>query len=60
MTRRNELRCFPEPFGDAFYFGPECLSGRYVADVDARSKSGFSGTTYKAVLDTLRRAGPPF
>ncbi|KAJ4304046.1 hypothetical protein N0V88_001655 [Collariella sp. IMI 366227] len=53
MTRGDILHCVHEPFGDAFYFGPERLSERYADDEEAREKSGFAGTTYKDVMDQL-------
>ena len=53
MTRRDTLRCVHEPFGDAFYFGPERLSERYEADEKARAHSGFSDSTYKTILDRI-------
>ncbi|KAK4143846.1 P-loop containing nucleoside triphosphate hydrolase protein [Dichotomopilus funicola] len=53
MTRTDVLHCVHEPFGDAFYFGPERLSGRYENDGQARQESGFANTTYRDVLDGL-------
>ncbi|KAK4123248.1 hypothetical protein N657DRAFT_573815 [Parathielavia appendiculata] len=53
MTRADILYCVHEPFGDAFYFGPERLSERYEKDEAARKKSGFANTTYKDVADSL-------
>jgi len=53
MTRGDSLKCVHEPFGDAFYFGPERLSERFQNDEAARLKSGFSQTTYKTVMDRL-------
>ncbi|KAL2166233.1 hypothetical protein VTG60DRAFT_3097 [Thermothelomyces hinnuleus] len=53
MTRRDILNCVHEPFGDAFYFGPERLGERYEHDEEARRKSGFANTTYKDVTDNL-------
>lgn len=53
MTRQKTLKTFHEPFGDAFYYGPERLSDRYEKDEDARLQSGFSKTTYKDVMDSL-------
>lgn len=53
MTRRDILHCVHEPFGDAFYFGPERLSERYEDDEEGRKKSGFSNVTYKDVMDRL-------
>ncbi|KAK3357698.1 P-loop containing nucleoside triphosphate hydrolase protein [Lasiosphaeria hispida] len=54
MTRRDILNCIHEPFGDAFYYGPELLSERFVDDKETREKSGFSHATYKTVVDTLQ------
>ncbi|KAL2181256.1 P-loop containing nucleoside triphosphate hydrolase protein [Thermothelomyces heterothallicus CBS 202.75] len=53
MTRRDILNCVHEPFGDAYYFGPERLGERYEHDEEARRKSGFANTTYKDVTDNL-------
>lgn len=53
MTRRDILHCVHEPFGDAFYFGPERLGERYEKDEKARQNSGFANTTYKDVMDSL-------
>lgn len=58
MTRRDILECAHEPFGDAFYFGPERLSSRYEDDEAARVSSGFSDVTYKDVLDSLKSSVP--
>lgn len=55
MTRRDSLQCIHEPFGDAFYFGPERLSSRYEADEDARVASGFSSSTFKTIFDRIER-----
>lgn len=54
MTRRDILECAHEPFGDAFYYGPERLSDRYE-DESSRIKSGFSKTTYADVLNRLEK-----
>lgn len=53
MTRRDVLKNIHEPFGDAFYFGPESLSERYTDDPEAREGSGSATKTYKDVLDTF-------
>lgn len=53
MTRRDTLRCVHEPFGDAFYFGPERLSDRYEKDETARLDSGFSKSTFKTILERI-------
>lgn len=57
MTRRETLQCAHEPFGDAFYYGPERLSERYEDDQEARDASGFASTTYSDVLERLERDG---
>lgn len=54
MTRKD-LQCIHEPFGDAFYFGPERLSSRYEDDVKARDESGFSDSTFKSVFDEIEK-----
>lgn len=54
MTRKD-LQCIHEPFGDAFYFGPERLSSRYEDDVKARDESGFSDSTFKSVFDAIEK-----
>lgn len=53
MTRRDSLQCIHEPFGDAFYFGPERLSRRYEDDEEARLASGFSTSTFKTIFDRI-------
>ncbi|OKL64405.1 hypothetical protein UA08_01128 [Talaromyces atroroseus] len=55
MTRRDSLQCIHEPFGDAFYFGPERLSERYEDDEEARVASGFSTSTFKTIFDRIER-----
>lgn len=55
MTRQDILRCVHEPFGDAFYFGPERLSARYENDLEAREESGFAGSTYKTIFERIER-----
>ncbi|OQN97640.1 hypothetical protein B0A48_16504 [Cryoendolithus antarcticus] len=59
MTRRNSLQCVHEPFGDAFYYGPERLGSRFEGDEKAkeREESGFSQSTFKTILDRLDREG---
>ena len=53
MTRGDVLACVHEPFGDAFYFGPERLSERYEENEKARKESGFGDSTYHTVIDRL-------
>lgn len=55
MTRRDTLQCVHEPFGDAFYFGPERLSERYEKDEKGRIESGFSESTFKTIFDRIER-----
>ena len=55
MTRRDRLQCIHEPFGDAFYYGPERLSSRYDEDERSRIDSGFSESTYKTILERLEK-----
>lgn len=57
MTRRDILQTAHEPFGDAFYYGPERLSRRFADDEEARVKSGFSQSTYKTIMDRLENDG---
>lgn len=54
MTRRDILTCVHEPFGEAFYYGPERLSERFENDPDTREKSGCENETYKDVVDRLQ------
>ncbi|KAL8803039.1 MAG: hypothetical protein Q9182_003409 [Xanthomendoza sp. 2 TL-2023] len=56
MTQRDTLECFHEPFGDAFYYGPERLGSRYEDDLDGREASGFTQSTYQTILDRISRA----
>jgi hypothetical protein len=55
MTRRDTLTCVHEPFGDAFYFGPERLSERYENDEKAREASGFKNSTFKTIFERIER-----
>lgn len=56
MTR-EDLACVHEPFGDAFYYGPERMSVRYEDDEEARMTSGFAESTYATIFDRLEREG---
>ncbi|KAK3391665.1 hypothetical protein B0T20DRAFT_421898 [Sordaria brevicollis] len=53
MTRSDALTCVHEPYGDAFYYGPERMSSRYEQDEAAREKSGYSEVTYGNVTDRI-------
>ena len=55
MTQRDTLTCVHEPFGDAFYYGPERLSERFAHNEKGRIESGFSNSTYKTIFDRLER-----
>ncbi|KAH7313378.1 P-loop containing nucleoside triphosphate hydrolase protein [Stachybotrys elegans] len=57
MTRRHEMHNIHEPFGDAFYYGPERLSERFADDAAAREASGFSNITYRDVVQQIEDAG---
>lgn len=57
MTRTDILSCVHEPFGDAFYFGPERLSDRYEDDEKAREESGFKDSTFKTIFERIEREG---
>ncbi|GKU03389.1 branched-chain-amino-acid aminotransferase 2 [Fusarium langsethiae] len=57
MARRDILESVHEPFGDAFYYGPEILSDRFRNDTATREQSGFSNKTYKDVLNEVMDAG---
>lgn len=53
MTRPDALTCVHEPFGDAFYYGPERMSTRYEYDEAARKKSGYSEVKYGDVMGRI-------
>ncbi len=57
MTRRDTLQCIHEPFGDAFYYGPERLSSRYENDEKARLNSSFAQSTFRTTLDRIEKEG---
>jgi hypothetical protein len=57
MTRDETLRCVHEPFGDAFYYGPERLSSRFEEDEASRVKSGFNNSTYQTVFENIDNLG---
>jgi len=53
MTRTDILKCVHEPFGDAYYFGPERLAKRYEDDEKARAESGFADSTFQTIFDRI-------
>ncbi|KAF1952209.1 hypothetical protein CC80DRAFT_182333 [Byssothecium circinans] len=55
MTRRETLQTVHEPFGDAYYFGPERLAERYENDPKAREESGYADSTYRTIFDRIQR-----
>lgn len=57
MTQRDSLQTIHEPFGDAFYYGPERMGSRFEDDEDQRLKSGFADSTFKTILDRIEREG---
>ncbi|KAJ6160429.1 hypothetical protein N7470_003825 [Penicillium chermesinum] len=57
MTQRATIQCVHEPFGDAWYYGPERLASRFMDDPQGRIDSGFSKSTYRTVLDRLEHEG---
>lgn len=55
MTRRNSLQTIHEPFGDAYYYGPERMGSRFEKDEKARIESGFADSTFRTILDRIDR-----
>lgn len=55
MTRHETLQCVHEPFGDAYYFGPERLAERYESDPKARKESGYENSTYRTIFDRIAK-----
>lgn len=55
MTRHETLQCVHEPFGDAYYFGPERLAERYEEDAKAREESGYKDSTYRTIFDRIAK-----
>lgn len=66
MTRRDILKTVHEPFGDAWYYGPERLAERYANDEGGREASGFAKSTYQIIMERINkdntevRHAPPF
>ena len=56
MTRKD-LQCVHEPFGDAYYFGPERIGYRYEGPENekARQESGYSNSTYRSIFDKIAK-----
>jgi hypothetical protein len=55
MTRRDTLQCVHEPFGDAWYYGPERLCDRYENDEKTRIESGHSNTSYRDIFEMIKK-----
>ncbi|KAL8893744.1 MAG: hypothetical protein Q9192_004968 [Flavoplaca navasiana] len=57
MTRRDILTFFHEPFGDAFYFGPEKISPAHLRwPADKIERSGRGHCTYDYILQSILSA----
>lgn len=56
MTRKD-LKCVHEPFGDAYYFGPERLGYRYEGpeNEQARQESGYANSTFRSIFDRIAK-----
>ena len=56
MTRKD-LQCVHEPFGDAYYFGPERLGYRYegAENEEIREESGYANSTYRSIFDRIAK-----
>ncbi|TGZ81837.1 hypothetical protein EX30DRAFT_340263 [Ascodesmis nigricans] len=56
LMQSPHLHCIHEPFGDAYYYGPERLGNRFdgPTHTSARESSGFSTVTYRHVVDALK------
>lgn len=55
MTRRHDIQTIHEPFGDAFYYGPERMGTRFAKDTEACQQSGFANSTFKTIMDRIDR-----
>jgi len=55
MTRRETMQCVHEPFGDAYYFGPERLAERYEDDAKSREESGYADSTFRTIFDRIAK-----
>lgn len=55
MTRRETMQCVHEPFGDAYYFGPERLAERYEKDTKSREESGYADSTFRTIFDRIAK-----
>ena len=53
MTQRDTLTTIHEPFGDAFYYGPERMSSRFENDELTRVQSGFGDSTYATIFNRI-------
>lgn len=59
MTRSDDaLVCLHEPFGDAFYYGPERLGRRFDGEGmrGVREGSGFAEVTFADVVRGIEEA----
>jgi len=49
------MQCVHEPFGDAYYFGPERLAERYEDDAKSREESGYADSTFRTIFDRIAK-----
>lgn len=53
MTRPDTIQCIHEPFGDAFYFGPEKISPAFADDPERCRQSGHTDSTYASIMSSI-------
>ena len=61
MTRGDTIQCIHEPFGDAFYFGPEKMSPAFADNPEKCSRTGHAESTYASIISSIEdiRAASP-
>ena len=55
MTCQDILTCIHEPFGDAYYYGPERMSSRFENDQKVHEESGFADSTYGSIIARIAK-----
>jgi hypothetical protein len=55
MTKPDSLQCVHEPFGDAWYYGPERLSDRFSQDSEARENGDHGQPTFKDIFESIEQ-----
>ncbi|KAJ9605134.1 hypothetical protein H2200_010524 [Cladophialophora chaetospira] len=53
MTRPDTIQCIHEPFGDAFYFGPEKISPAFADNQEKCDASGHARSTYASIVANI-------